>query len=113
MAKVTFIDPIDTLSGKIAKRHRTMYSVRSAATSNREMLENPCYTSAPRKSKKPASASVIAARERFTDICAATLERMMDPNHIAMDQLNFRQQNKYLTLRQYVWHVCAEAYDGK
>ena len=30
MAKVTFIDPIDTLSGKIAKRHCTTYYVRSA-----------------------------------------------------------------------------------
>lgn len=70
MAKVTYIDPIATLSGKIVKRHQTTYMVRQAATSNPQMLENPCLlpllANAVRRSRSPNSSiapvSVLSAR---------------------------------------------------
>lgn len=114
MAKVTFIDPIDTLSGKIARRHRTTYYVRSAATSNEDMLDNPCYTSArnPRK-KVRLTAGQMAWNQTFKDICAATRDRIMDPNHIAMDQLGFIRQTKYKTFYQYIWNLMRQEVEGK
>ena len=114
MVKVTFIDPIDTLSGKIARRHRTTYYVRSAATSNEDMLENPCYTSArnPRK-KIRLTAGQRAWNQTFAEITNATRERMMDPNHIALDQLAFRKQTKYKTWYQYVWNLMRQELEGK
>ena len=114
MAKVTFIDPIDTLSGKIARRHRTTYYVRSAATSNEDMLDNPCYTSArnPRK-KVRLTAGQRAWNQTFKDICAATRDRMIDPNYISQDQVGFIRQTKYKTFYQYVWNLMRQELEGK
>lgn len=114
MAKVTFIDPIDTLSGKIARRHRTTYYVRSAATSNEDMLDNPCYTSArnPRK-KVRLTAGQMSWNQIFKEICATTRERMMDPNYIAQDQVAFINQTKYKTWYQFVWNLMRDQLEGK
>ena len=114
MAKVTFIDPIDTLSGKIARRHRTTYYVRSAATSNEDMLDNPCYTSArnPRK-KIRLTAGQRAWNQTFAEITNATRERMMDPNYLPSDQVGFIRQTKYKTFYQYVWNLMRQEVEGK
>ena len=114
MAKVTFIDPIDTLSGKIARRHRTTYYVRSAATSNEDMLDNPCYTSArnPRK-KVRLTAGQKSWNQTFKDICAATRDRMIDPNYISQDQVGFIRQTKYKTIYQYVSNLMRQEVEGK
>ena len=114
MAKVTFIDPIDTLSGKITRRHRTTYYVRSARTSNQDMIDNPCYTSArdPRK-KIRLTAGQRAWNQAFKDICAATRDRMMDPNYFSQDQVGFIRQTKYKTFYQYVWNLMRQEVEGK
>ena len=114
MAKVTFIDPIDTLSGKITRRHRTTYYVRSARTSNQDMIDNPCYTSArdPRK-KIRLTAGQRAWNQAFKDICAATRDRMMDPNYLPTDQVAFIRQTKYKTFYQYVWNLMRAELEGK
>ena len=97
MAIVTYEDPIHHLSGKISKKYRTCYNYRKQ--SDRK------YTSVHGDRTTPVSASERAWRDLFTQICAATRDRMMDPNHIAMDQLGFRNQTRYKTLYQYVWNL--------
>lgn len=104
MSQVTYIDPIATLSGKIVKRHKTIYLVRQAATANSKMLENPCYTSSSRKRTTQPSAEEMEHRARFGAVCKATTARMQDPAQSAADLLAFKLQREYTTLRQYVWH---------
>ena len=52
MAKVTFIDPIKSVSGKLTKKHCVVYNVRQAATNNPDMLTNPNYTAYRDPNKK-------------------------------------------------------------
>jgi hypothetical protein len=115
MAKVTYIDPIKSVSGKLTKSHSTVLNVRKARTSNQDMIDNPCYTSYRDPNKKvKLTAGQKSWNQTFKDICAATRDRMMDPSHISMDQLGFRNQTKYKTLYQYVWNlVRQEIENGK
>lgn len=107
MAKVTYIDPIATLSGKIVKRHHTTYMVRQAATSNPRMLSNPCYTTSVGSRQTPVSQTEQEYRQRFGSICVATSRRLRDASQMSADQAAFRAQHQYRTLRQYVWHQVA------
>ena len=97
MAKVVFEDPIHHISGKISKKYRTCYNYRRA--SDRK------YTSVHGDRTTPVSASELAWRQTFADICAATRDRMMDPNFLPSDQVGFIRQTKYKTFYQYVWNV--------
>ena len=105
MAQVVYEDPIHHLSGKISKKYRTCYNYRKR--SDRK------YTSVHGDRTTPVSASERAWRDLFTQICAATRDRLMDPNHIAMDQVGFRMQTKYKTLYQYVWNLMRDEIEGK
>lgn len=111
MAKVTYIDPIATLSGKIVKRHKTTYMVRQAATSNPQMLENPCFTTSLGKRRTALSQSELQHRTRFGAICKATVARLRDASKIPADIAAFKSQRQYTTLRQYVWHQVADSMD--
>ena len=97
MAQVVYEDPIHHLSGKISKKYRTCYNYRKR--SDRK------YTSVHGDRTTPVSATELAWRQAFTQICAATLQRMMDPNFIPTDQVGFRNQTKYKTLYQYCWNL--------
>ena len=97
MATVVYEDPIHHLSGKISKKYRTCYNYRKR--SDRK------YTSVHGDRTTPVSASERAWRDLFTQICAATRDRMMDPNHLPSDQVGFIRQTKYKTFYQYVWNV--------
>jgi len=82
--------------------------VRQAATSNAAMLQNPNYTHIMGKRKSTPSASEVAYRTRFGQICQATHTRLNDPNKKAADMAAFKSQTQYRTLRQYVWHQCSD-----
>ena len=43
MAKITFIDPVKSVSGKLSKASIVTFMRRQAATSNAAMLANPNY----------------------------------------------------------------------
>jgi hypothetical protein len=49
----------------------------------------------------------------FAQICAATRDRMMDPNHLPSDQVGFIKQTKYKTFYQYVWNLMRAELEGK
>ena len=105
MAIVTYEDPIHHLSGKISKKYRTTYNYRKR--SDRK------YTSVHGERSTPVSEKEQEWRTTFAQICAATRDRMMDPNHISQDQVDFRQQTKYKTLYQYVWNLMRDEIEGK
>ena len=97
MATVVYEDPIHHLSGKISKKYRTCYNYRKR--SDRK------YTSVYGDRTTPLTASELSWRQTFADICAATRDRMMDPNFLPTDQVGFIRQTKYKTFYQYVWNV--------
>ena len=105
MAIVTYEDPIHHLSGKISKKYRTCYNYRKR--SDRK------YTSVHGDRTTPVSASERAWHDLFTQICAATRERMMDPNTLPTDQVGFIRQTKYKTFYQYVWNLMRDEIEGK
>ncbi len=107
MAKITYIAPVKTVSGKLSKADKVIYMVRRAATSNQEMIENPCYSSTCGKRSTPFSDSEKAAQTRFGKICVATNERLNDAQKQAADIAAFKSQSVYTTIRQYVWHQVA------
>jgi hypothetical protein len=43
-------------------------------------------------------------------VAAAVRERLGDPTKKTQDQIAFKEQSQYKTLRQYVWHLEWEAY---
>lgn len=104
MAKVTYIDPIDHLSGKISKQTRTIYVHRSAATSN---PGTPNFTQIRCNRTTAVSQTEMDARKRFGNICTAARKRMADASKMAADQAAFRTQTQYRTLYQYIWHQVA------
>ena len=108
MAHITYIDPVKTVSGKLSKKSTVTFMVRQAATSNAVMLQNPNYTHIMGKRSTLPSASEVAHRTRFGQICKATTVRLKDSSKVQADLAAFKAQSEYRTLRQYVWHQCAE-----
>ena len=104
MAKVTYLDPIDHLSGKISKQTRTIYVHRSAVTSN---PGSPNFTQIRGNRTTAVSQTEMDARKRFGNICTAARKRMADASKMAADQAAFRTQTQYRTLYQYIWHQVA------
>lgn len=107
MAKITYIEPVKTVSGKFGKNDKVIYLVRRAATSNPDMLANPCYTSIQGVRSTPYSDAEKAKQTRFGNICKATTVRLNDASKKDADMAAFKAQSQYTTLRQYVWHQVA------
>ena len=106
MAKITFIDPIKSVSGKLAKKHCVVYNVRQAVTNNEDMIRNPNYTAYRDPSKKiKLTANQKNWQERFGQLCVATHERLQSPDYINTDRAAFAKQTKYKTLYSYVFNL--------
>ena len=99
MAKITYIDPIKSVSGKLTKKHCVVYNVRQAVTNNEDMIRNPNYTTYRDPNKKiKLTAHQRQWNQRFGQLCASTRVRMEDPTYINTDRAEFAQQTKYKTL---------------
>ena len=110
MEKVTYIDPIKSISGKLSKKHSTVLNVRKAPTNNPEMIANPCYTNYRDPMKKSApTAGQSAWRETWTQITAAARARMINPQQMNADRLAFAQQDEYKTLWAFIWNLEKQA----
>ena len=108
MAKIIYQAPVKSVSGKLSKSDKVIYMTRRAATSNPEMLANPCYTSIQGTRSTPYTDAEKAKQTRFGKICKATLTRLNDASKQQADLAAFKAQTQYTTLRQYVWHECAK-----
>ena len=106
MAKITFIDPIKSVSGKLAKKHCVVYNVRTAATNNKDMINNPNYTSYRDPSKKMnLTAGQRAWQSQFGQKCSATRIRLENPEYMTADRAAFAKQTEYKTLYSFVWNL--------
>ena len=105
MAKVTFIDPIKSVSGKFSKKHHVVHCIRKAPTNNPEMIANPQFTQwqDPNRIYKP-TAGQAAWNERFGLISQNTRARMADLSQINADRLAFMEQNEYKSLYSFIWN---------
>ena len=109
MAKVTFIDPIKSISGKLSKKHHVVHCIRQAATNNPEMIKNPQFTQwkDPNREIKQTAAQ-MAWTQKFGQICNATRARLIDASHMNADRAAFAQQTEYKTLYSFVWNLVRE-----
>ena len=103
MAKVEYAFPVEKLHGKIAKSHKIGFAHRAASKLN--------YTQSYGVRTTKYSQAEIDHQTKFAAVAAMVNARLADPNQMPLDQLAFRAQSKYKTLRQYVWHLCSEEYD--
>ena len=103
MAKVEYAFPVEKIHGKIAKSHKIGFAHRKASKLN--------YTQSYSKRTTKYSQAEIDHQTMFGAVAKAVNARLADPNQAPLDQMAFKEQTKYTTLRQYVWHICSEEYD--
>ena len=102
MALVEYAFPVDKVHGKVGKKHKVGFAHLTSTGKN--------FTVVYGKRSTSASSTELSNRAKFAAVCAAARERMEDPNHIAMDSLNFSRQSKYKTLWGYVFKQEWDAY---
>jgi hypothetical protein len=103
MAKVEYAFPVDKVHGKISKKHKVGFAHRKASAKN--------YTTAYGERTTAVKETELAARAKFKAVVLQARERMLDPNHADMDQLNFSRQDKYTTLFGYVFRQVWDSYE--
>ena len=102
---IFYLAPVDNASGKIFGKKQKFVAVRR----KQGKRQRGCAAMGERSTK--FSQDELARQERFGAVSVATKDRLMDPSHLAADQVAFAKQSKFKTLRQYVWHQCAAEYD--
>ncbi|MBR5828037.1 MAG: hypothetical protein IKY49_02220 [Paludibacteraceae bacterium] len=102
MALVEYAFPVDKVHGKVGKKHKVGFAHLTSTGKN--------FTVVYGKRSTSASSTELSNRAKFAAVAAAARERMDDPNHIAMDSLNFSRQSKYKTLWGYVFKQEWDAY---
>ena len=112
------IAPVDSLSGMFGKRSHSIAGKAIIANIRKKggaWNEGApfMYFSVLTKSTAMAhpSQSILDLRAKFKAVAHGTNSRLADPNQMPLDQLAFKGQTKYKTLRQYVWHLVSEEYD--
>ncbi len=109
MGKVVFEDPIHHISGKIAKKFRTIYNYAKATGLK--------YTSVHGERSTQPSTKELKARERFTAVAAMVRARKIDLSKIVTDQEAFLAQKDTATgaktMKAYLWRVCGQEYDAQ
>ena len=105
---IEYIAPVENASGKIfGKKSRFI-----AVTRNWGKRRRGCSVAGQRNMKDhPLTQSEIDLQTKFGAVAKAVNARLADPNQAPLDQMAFKEQSKYKTLRQYVWHICSEEYD--
>ena len=105
---INYLAPVDNASGKIFGKKEKFVAV----TRNWGNRRRGCSTTGKRNLKDhPISQAEKDHQAKFAAVAAMTNARLADPNQMPLDQLAFKGQSKYKTLRQYVWHICSEEYD--
>ena len=103
MAKIDYSFPIEKVHGKLSKKHKIGFAHLTASGRNYSVEYG-------KRSTKP-STSELAHRKKFADCSTATQERLLNPQMIPTDQLGFKNQTKYKTLRGYVFAQVWETMD--
>ena len=86
MCKVVYLEPIDYISGKLAKAHDVIFCFR--ADSGR------CYTTIRSERKSEPSEAEKNHRKRFGDARKAALVRAMDANTVEADKTSWQAERR-------------------
>ena len=125
MAKVEYADAIKTVSGALTKINKksehaadqkmVLATHRVAATTSRACSRLYLRGLSSVTRKTPVSSDETLARTRFGAISRAVQLRKKNLSLVATDVANFKAQQEtgYKTLFQYLWHLCADEYDGQ
>ena len=109
MGKVVFMDPIEHISGKIAKKFQTIYNHRNASGLN--------FTSVRGVRTASIKPGELEVRQKFRTIIAAVNTRAQDMSKMAADQAAFERQKaaggKYTTLRGFLFGKVYENYNDE
>ena len=104
---INYLAPVDNASGKIFGKKEKFVAV----TRNWGNRRRGCSATGQRDLKNhPITQAEKDHHAQFAAVAAATNARLADPNQMAIDQLAFKAQSKYTTLRQYVWNQEWNAY---
>ena len=105
MARITYIEPVASVSGKLFGKSNIIFMRRKAATSNTDV---PNFTHSVGKRSTQPSENELAHRTKFGQIAKAVSTRLTIPTQMAKDQAAYKGQTAYKTLRQYVWHQVSD-----
>ena len=107
MSKVVYLDPIDYISGKIARRFRTIYCHRT--DSDRR------YTTVRSTRKTPLTDNELVARELFRARARWVKQRKEDLSKVTQDQAAFIAQKNLpggaKTMLSYYWKLAKAEID--
>lgn len=102
MAKVTYIDPIEHLSGRICRHSKTIYAHRNDSGTNfTSRLCNP--------SKTNPTEAMLNCRTAFKNTTVKVKTVVNDPIQYAAAKEAFVSQTKYKTLRGFIFAQNYEA----
>ena len=110
MSKVTFLDPIDHVSGKLSKNSRVTYCFRPASMS--EHGEERKYTQIRGKRSTPYTAAELARFDKFSAVAKAVAAVMKNPAALQTAQAEFAAQTTFKKLRNYLWDREWSNYQG-
>ena len=108
MAKITCIAPIESISGKLAKRHDVVFALRKSANAQGERKN---YTSMPLRGGYSPTVTQQQLTHRFGLIGKKVAEYRQSATFADM-KAAFRAQSTYKTLNQYLWHTAAAEIDN-
>ena len=100
MAQVEYAFPVDAVHGRISKKHKIGFAHRKESGKN--------YTTSYGQRSTPVSDDEKQYRSYWGQVASAVAQRMKDPTKQPQDQVAFKNQSEYPTLRAYLWHVCSE-----
>ena len=106
MAKVVYLDPIDHLSGKISRKHRTTYNYRQASGRKYTSVQGTTsedYTTAQQTCMTKFKTAAQQTNAIMTDI------EQLEPYRIAWRNAIKNGKSRYSTLRGYIF---AQIYKG-
>ena len=106
---ITYLAPVDNASGKIFGKKQRFVAVKRNWGNRRR----GCSATGERDLKNhPMTQAEIDHHTKFAAVAASVSARLADPNQAPLDQMAFKEQTKYTTLRQYVWNLEWQAYAG-
>lgn len=112
MAKVTFKDPVDTLSGKICQARPTIYCLGHVGVRRGKQWTTAICN--PRDYReKPLSTMEANARNRFKAVRAAVRTIMENDTKYMQAAVAFQAvKNQYTSFASYLWKIEGDKYDA-
>ena len=108
MARITCIAPIESISGKLAKKDKIVYYRRKKANAQGERVN---YTASPVLAPYAPTVSQQQTTHRFGLISKKVAQYRLGANFADM-KASFKAQSTFKTLDQYLWHTAAAAIDN-